>query len=181
LLEEHVIDVNVSGAGTEVLIDGKNVMADLRTPDCSKMASAVSTLSVVRDALVTIQRELGERHGGVMEGRDIGSVVCTDARLKVFLTAAPDERADRRFRELSDGDTKSTLADVRREQHERDRQDSSREDSPLQVASGAVVVDTTGMTPEMVVDRLLDELEKTVDKKLDSNLRNTVRSRNNVS
>jgi cytidylate kinase len=181
LLEKHAIDVSVGGTGTQVLIDGKNVMDDLRTPECSTMASAVSALSVVRNALVAIQRELGDRHGGVMEGRDIGSVVCSDARLKVFLTAAPDERARRRFRELSDGETKTSFADVRREQHERDRQDSSREDSPLQVASGAVVIDTTGMTPEMVVDRLFDELEKTVDKKLDSNLRDTVRSRNDVS
>jgi len=181
LLEEHMIDVRVGDTGTQVLIDGEDVMDELSTPECSTMASAVSTLSVVRDALVAIQRDLGDRHGGVMEGRDIGSVVCLDARLKVFLTAAPDERARRRYRELSNGDTKTSLADVRREQHERDRQDSSREDSPLQVASGAVVIDTTGMTPEMVVDRLLGELAKTVDEKLDSNPRNTVRSRNDVS
>jgi cytidylate kinase len=181
LLERHTIDVNVGAGGTRVLVDGEDVMAELRTPGCSSMASAVSALSSVRESLVAVQRELGLRHGGVMEGRDIGSVVFPEARLKVFLTASPDERARRRFKELEERNTDATLEEVRREQRERDRRDSSRQDSPLQVATGAVVVDTTGMPPEMVVDRLLEELEKTGADMLDSNPRYTVRSRNDAS
>jgi len=181
LLDGHAIDVRVGGTGTLVLVDGEDVMGELRTPECSSMASAVSVLPQVRESMVAIQRDLGVRHGGVMEGRDIGSVVFPDARLKVFLTAAPDERALRRFRELEGRNLGATLDDVRREQRERDRRDSSRQDSPLQVPTGAVVVDTTGMTPEMVVDRLLEELRKTGDDVLDSNPRDTVRSRNDAS
>ena len=131
--------------------------------------------------MVAIQRDLARQHGGVVEGRDIGSVVCPDARLKVFLTASPEERAERRHRELERRGCPSDLAEVRREQHERDRRDSSRRESPLQVAVGAVVVDTTGMSLDSVVERLLAELDQTRNGELDSNQRNTVRSRNDVS
>jgi cytidylate kinase len=181
LLENHQIDVRVDESGTVVLVDGVDVGRDLRTPECSSMASAVSAVSEVRRALVPIQRDLGLRHGGVMEGRDIGSVVFPEARLKVFLTAAPEERARRRHRELEAGGAAPSLEDVALEQHRRDRRDTTRQDSPLQVAPGAVVVDTSRMTLENVVSRLLKELGGSQDDVLDSNRRNTVRSRNDAS
>ena len=132
------------------------------------MASAVSALSDVRRELVAIQRSLGERQGGVMEGRDIGTVVFPDARLKIFLTASTEERSQRRFDDLQQLDTGATLDDVREQQRLRDRQDSSREDSPLKVAAGAVVVDTTRMTPEEVVERVVEELLRSGREPLDS-------------
>ena len=128
----------------------------IRTPECSIMASEVSALSEVRRALVPQQRRMGAAHGGVMEGRDIGSVVFPDAALKVFLTASPEVRGHRRFQELRGRGVDVSLEEVVRDQAERDHRDTSRPDSPLQVARGAVVVDTSGMTLDGVVERLVE-------------------------
>ncbi len=181
LLLDHPIDVSVGEGGTLVLIDGEDVSEEIRTPECSAMASAVSALPVVRRELVRMQRRIGARNGGVVEGRDIGSVVFPDARLKVFLTATPGERARRRHREVTRVDPSASIQDVQQQLHQRDLQDSSRRDSPLQVAPGAVVVDTDGLAPEEVIARLLDELERAGAAVLDSNGQNTVRSRNDAS
>jgi cytidylate kinase len=181
LLDHHDIGLEQRSDGTRIFVDGEDVTTELRSPECSMMASAVSALSGVRRRMVPVQRELGLRRGGVMEGRDITSVVFPDARLKVFLTAAPDERARRRHSDLAGEIEGASLEDVRREQRQRDRQDASRADSPLQVAQGAVVIDTTGYRPDEVVSRLLDELERSYQQELDSNDRNTVRSRNHGS
>jgi cytidylate kinase len=184
LLDEHSIEVRMGRGVSEVLLDGENVSHAIRSPEGSIMASAVSALSAVRQEMVAIQRRLGEKHGGVVEGRDIGSVVFPDAQLKVFLTASQDERAHRRHRDLQDQEPATSLEEVVRQQHDRDRADASRKDSPLQVARGAVVIDTTEMSPEEVVARLVDELERTrdtEDTELDSNGQDTVRSPNGVS
>jgi cytidylate kinase len=158
LLEEHTIDVEADTTGTRILIDGRDVSSEIRTPECSLMASAVSAISEVRRALVPLQRRLGLEKGGVMEGRDIGTVVFPDADLKVFLTASAEERAVRRHRDLSGRQLEVGIDQVRKEQHLRDRQDTSRADSPLQVARGSVVVDTTDQTLDEVVDRLCEEV-----------------------
>jgi cytidylate kinase len=158
LMEEHPIDVEADIKGTRILIDGEDVSSDIRTPECSLMASAVSAIPEVRRALVPLQRRLGLEKGGVMEGRDIGTVVFPDADLKVYLTANAEERALRRHRDLSERDMEVSIDQVREEQTRRDRQDTSRADSPLQVARGSVVVDTTGLTLDEVVDRLAEEV-----------------------
>ena len=113
-----------------------------------------------------------------MEGRDIGTVVFPDATLKVYLTASTDERARRRLEDLRGNGIETTLDEVRSQQQQRDRQDESRQDSPLQVAPGAVVVDTTRMSLDSVIDRLSGELEKRTGGLLDTNGENTIRSRN---
>lgn len=159
LMGEHSIDVKVDVNGTKVLVDGEDVSEAIRTPECSLMASAVSAIPAVRKALVPLQRSLAMRSGGVMEGRDIGTIVLPDAHLKVFLTASTDERAARRHRDLVTADEEMTLNEVRRQQQQRDLQDTSRDESPLQVARGSVVVDTTGLSLEEVVVRLLSEVE----------------------
>ena len=181
LLADHSVDVSVTDGKTAVFVDGENVGDHLRTPECSAMASAVSALPDVRRELVAMQRAIGARNGGVVEGRDIGSVVFPDALLKVFLTASPGERARRRHRDIRRTDPSASLEDVQQQQHQRDLRDSSRADSPLQVAQGAVVVDTGGLTPEEVVARLLEELRRARERALDSNGRNTVRSQNDAS
>ena len=158
LMEEHPIDVEADINGTRILIDGEDVSSDIRTPECSLMASAVSAISDVRRALVPLQRRLGLEKGGVMEGRDIGTVVFPDADLKFFLTASAEERALRRHRDLSKRQMEVCIDQVREEQQRRDRQDTSRADSPLQVARGSVVVDTTGLTLDEVVARLAEEV-----------------------
>lgn len=158
LMNAHRLDVDSGAEGTTILIDGRDVSAEIRTPECSLMASAVSALPEVRNALVPIQRELGRAKGGVMEGRDIGTVVFPDADLKVFLTASVDERARRRHHDLKVVDPCTSLEEVREQQQQRDRQDTSRSESPLQVARGSMVVDTTGFTLDEVVERLFQEV-----------------------
>jgi cytidylate kinase len=160
LMERHSLEVRSRINGTSVLLDGRDVSQEIRTPECSLMASAVSAVPDVRRALVPIQRKLGLQNGGVMEGRDIGTVVFPDAQLKVFLTASADERARRRHGDLEDRATGTSLEEVREQQQQRDLQDTSRAESPLQVARGSVVVDTTDMTLEEVVDRLIGEVSE---------------------
>jgi cytidylate kinase len=135
--------------GDRVIANGEDVTEAIRAPDVSEAASRVATNPKVREALVRKQRELLGRGDWVAEGRDIGTVVAPDAAVKVFLTASPEERAQRRAAELgTDADT------VQKDQALRDAQDSSREHSPLQVADGAVELDTTGLSVEQVVERI---------------------------
>jgi cytidylate kinase len=160
LMEEHVIDVEAGIDGTSILVDGEPVNSLIRTPEASLMASAVSALQAVRKALVPLQRALAEREGGVMEGRDIGTVVLPDADLKIYLTASADERATRRHRDLGNGESGISLDEVFDQQRQRDLQDTSRAESPLQVARGSVVVDTTRLSLDEVVHRLFEEVQR---------------------
>jgi cytidylate kinase len=162
LLDRHQIEVRHGDGGQVVRIDGTDMGSELRTQECSMMASAVSALPEVRRRLVAAQRELGRRDGGVMEGRDITSVVFPDATLRVFLTANQEERARRRLDDLRRRDHSVTLEEVRDQQSQRDLQDTTRTESPLLVAPGVLVVDTTHMALEEVVDRLISELEEAV-------------------
>jgi len=158
LLDEHAISVAVRDGVSRVLIDGSDPGAKLRSRQAAMMASAVSALSEVRRRMVAIQRELGHRHGGVMEGRDIGSVVFPDALLKVYLTASLRVRARRRLQEMAQAEAEVTLAEMEWEVERRDRQDASRADSPLVAAEGAVVVDSSSMSPDAVVERIVAEV-----------------------
>jgi len=158
LMRNHRIDVAAGIDGTTIRIDGEDVSSAIRTPEASLMASAVSALPGVRQALVPIQRRLGLENGGVMEGRDIGTVVFPDADLKFYLTASPEERARRRLRDLAERGVATSLDEVLEQQRQRDRRDTSRAESPLQVARGSVVVDTTGLSLDEVVDRLMSEV-----------------------
>ena len=140
-----------SGAGRPgaVLLDGRDVTEEIRAPEVSEAASRVAADPGVREALVAKQRALIAGGDWVAEGRDIGTVVAPDAALKVFLTAAPEERARRRAAELG-ADPATVLA----EQALRDERDSTREHSPLRPAPGAVTLDTTGLSVEEVVERI---------------------------
>jgi cytidylate kinase len=160
LMDRHRIEVEAGVGGTAVFVDGHDVGAEIRTPECSLMASAVSALLEVRQALVPLQRELGLQKGGVMEGRDIGTVVFPDADLKVFLTASVEERARRRHDDLRECEVDTSLEEVRDQQQQRDLQDTSRAESPLQVAHGSLVVDTTELSLDEVVERLIREVAK---------------------
>lgn len=168
LVDGHRIDVGAGDGDTVVTIDGEDVSHAIRASECSAMASAVSAVSAVRRALVPLQRDQAHRHGGVLEGRDIGTVVVPDADLKVFLTATADERALRRQRDLARRGLEEDLDAIRREQERRDHQDSSRSDSPLMVAEGSLVIDTSTMSPDEVVDRIVSELPRTGSGDLDT-------------
>jgi len=136
------------------LADGRDLSDAIRTPEAAQLASKVSTVPVVRERLVAKQRAMGSGGGVVMEGRDIGTVVFPDAPVKVFLDAAPAERARRRTGELPGGATPERLAHMTREIAERDARDRTRAHSPLQPAPDAVVIDTTAHSIDAVVDTL---------------------------
>jgi CMP/dCMP kinase len=141
--------------GDRVIANGEDVTEAIRAPDVSEAASRVATNPKVRAALVRKQRELLESGDWVAEGRDIGTVVAPDAAVKVFLTASPEERARRRADELG-----ADHAMVLRDQALRDAQDSSREHSPLELAPGAIELDTTGLDVDEVVERIVTLVEK---------------------
>lgn len=134
----------------QVLLDGEDVTAAIRTPEVAQAASKVAVVSGVRKVLVAEQRRAGEQGGVVMEGRDIGSVVFPDAQLKIFLTASPEVRAERRWREHQEKGDLIDLARTLEEIQQRDRRDRERATSPLVRAADAVVVDSTAMEPEEV-------------------------------
>jgi cytidylate kinase len=136
--------------GGRVLLDGRDVSGELRAPEVSEAASRVAADPEVRRALVSKQRGLIGEGDWVAEGRDIGTVVAPDAALKIFLTAAAEERARRRAAELG-ADARAVLA----EQALRDERDATRAHSPLRPAPGAVMLDTTELSVEEVVDRIV--------------------------
>lgn len=148
------LDVRDIDGATVVIVDGVDATIDIRGREVTEAVSAVAANSAVRAELVERQRAwIAERGGGVVEGRDIGSVVFPDADLKLYITASARVRAQRRVEEIG-GDVDEVEASI----IERDRKDSSRTDSPLVEASGATTVDTTGMSIDGVVDHVLDML-----------------------
>ena len=149
------IDIDLEGDpdSLRVLLDGRDVTDEIRTERVTEMSSVVSTIPGVRRAMVERQRAMGKR-GAVLNGRDIGTVVFPDADIKFFLTAAPEERAERRYKEdhaTSAATYEDTLADM----IERDRRDSTRADSPLKVADDAIVIDSTGKNIEEVFTEMM--------------------------
>jgi len=151
------IDIDLKGDpdSLRVLLNGRDVTEQIRTESVTDMSSIVSTIPAVRRAMVQRQRAMGQR-GAVLNGRDIGTVVFPDADIKFFLTAAPEERADRRYKEdqmtaTSHASYAETLADM----IERDRRDSTRADSPLKVAEDAVVIDSTGKNIDEVFAEMM--------------------------
>jgi len=153
------IDLRAQDDAQLVLLDDEDVTTAIRTPEVSQSASKIAVVPGVRHVLVAEQRRAGEQGGVVMEGRDIGSVVFPDAQLKIFLTASPEIRAERRWREHQQKGDAIDLARTLEEVHERDRRDRERSSSPLVRAPDAVVVDSTAMEPEEVA-RLIVMLVK---------------------
>ena len=140
-------NVNISLQHDTVFLDGQDVSKDIRTPEVGSVVSVIAAMTPVRNSMRTQQQKwIKDHQGGVVEGRDIGTVVLPHADVKIFLTASAQERAARRV-EQSGGD----LAQVAKEIEDRDHLDSTRVDSPLQPADDAIHVDTTGMTVAEVV------------------------------
>ena len=156
LLTRIRISFRAAGDENRVFLDGEDVSAEIRTPDISLLASAVSARRVVRDGLLGLQRRLALEApiGAVLEGRDIGTVVFPDADLKFFLEASPDVRARRRYEELFQKGSESTLDAVLTDQTKRDRDDASRAVAPLKAAADAVRVDSSSLPLSEVVQQL---------------------------
>ena len=145
-----------------VLLGGENVNDYLRTPQVSDMASRTSVNGDVRVKLVELQQELARRQNVVMDGRDIGTVVLPDAQVKIFLTASVDVRADRRYKELIEKGENADLNEIKAQIKERDERDMNREISPLRQAEDAVLVDTSCMSIEEVVERILSIIDEKI-------------------
>jgi CMP/dCMP kinase len=141
-----------------LFLGARDITAAIRQPEVSQMASKVSAQPAVRQALLTLQRQMGQDGGVVLEGRDTGTVVFPDADLKFFLDAAPEERGRRRYCELQQQGVTTTLETTLHEMTERDQRDSGREHAPLRRAEDAIVVDTTTLSLDEVVHLLLQHV-----------------------
>jgi cytidylate kinase len=150
LAGDSKIDLRAQDGTQQVFLDGEDVTSQIRSAEISQAASKVATVSGVRHVLVTEQRRAGHKGGVVMEGRDIGTMVFPDAELKIYLTASPEIRAERRWREHQQKGDAIDLARTLDEIHERDKRDRERANSPLVQAADAVLVDSTAMDAEEV-------------------------------
>lgn len=151
----HESRIELLDAGRQVALDGADVTTAIRTRDVSAMASRVSQHPAVRREMVARQRELGEDGGVVLDGRDIGTAVFPDADVKLYVDADPRRRAVRRQRELEASGAPADVAAIESEIRERDHADMTRFDSPLTRAADATLIDTTDLTPEQVLERML--------------------------
>ena len=152
------IDLEGDPDSLSVLLNGRDITDQIRTESVTEMSSIVSTIPGVRRAMVERQRAIGKR-GAVLNGRDIGTVVFPDADIKFFLTAAPEERAERRYKEDQiTASSSATYAETLADMIERDRRDSTRADSPLKIADDAIVIDSTGKNIDEVFAEMMGKI-----------------------
>ena len=154
------ISFNPEGARYETWMNGKNIEDDIRTVAVSSHVSPVSKIREVRETLVDLQREMARDKGVVMDGRDIGTVVFPDADIKIYLTAKPEIRAQRRYDELKEKGMEASYDEIHENIMDRDHQDSTRDISPLKKAEDAVELDNSSMTPEEQMVWFKDLFEK---------------------
>lgn len=148
-----------SAQGVRLMSGERDITHDIRTPEISMLASAISARPVVRNCLLAMQRALGRQKGAVFEGRDMGTVVFPDADIKFYLDAASDIRADRRFEELK-SDPRITRAEVARSIRQRDQNDSTRAVAPLRPAFDAIRIDSSHLNAEQVVALMLEHVNR---------------------
>lgn len=140
--------------GQHIFLDGEDVTGLIRTPEVSMAASRVSAIGGVREALVALQRKIAGENNVIMDGRDIGTKVLPDAKVKIFLTASVEERAMRRYLEMKEKGAEADFEEVKRDMEQRDYNDTHRAFSPLRAAEDAVVIDTTGKSLEESVEMI---------------------------
>ena len=155
-LDNIHIDFIQTPEGQHVTLNGEDVESSIRTLEIGNLASQISTIKEVRAFLVAQQQAMGEKKGIVMDGRDIGTVVFPNAELKLFLTASPEVRADRRFKELQAKGENPVWEDVLADVNERDYRDTHRAESPLRQAEDAVVVDNSQMSREEQMEYIIN-------------------------
>jgi cytidylate kinase len=165
LVARHAVRIEGDArGGARVLLDGEDVSGAIRTQTLSQGASKVSAQPRVRAALLELQRAAGRSGGVVLEGRDIGTVVFPDAEVKVFLTASVDERARRRYEQLIASGSEADIEAVKREVVERDQRDSTRPIAPLRQAPDAIVVDSSELSIDQVVARIVARVREVATK-----------------
>lgn len=160
LCEQIRIEMRRNEGVVSVYLNGQDVTEEIRSPEMSLGSSAVSAVPEVRSHMVRLQREIGSSGGIVAEGRDMGTVVFPDTPAKFYLDASPEERARRRWLQLKEMGIEEAPEKVRREMDERDQNDTSREHSPLKKAEDAIIVDTTGMSIDQVIEKLADKVKE---------------------
>lgn len=159
-LNEISLEFRENSEKLEIYLNGENVSKEIRTTEVSDNVSLIAKHPEVRARLVVLQRDIAEKQGVIMDGRDIGTVVLPDADYKFFLTASADERARRRFLELQSLGIETTIEEVKQNLIERDRIDSEREISPLKQAEDATLIDNTNLNKEETIDLILSYIKK---------------------
>lgn len=143
-----------------ILLDGEDVTQRLHSPEVTKIVPVVAALAKVREQAKILQRKIGEKKDTVMTGRDIGSEIFPEAKLKFFITAAPQVRAKRRFEQLKKVNSEIAFGEVLENMNERDKRDSEREASPMRIPEGAVIIDTTHLTTEETVNNMMNHFKE---------------------
>ena len=159
-LNEISLEFRENRGKLEIYLNGENVSKEIRTTEVSDNVSFIAKQPEVRERLVVLQRNIAEKQGVIMDGRDIGTVVLPNADYKFFLTASADERARRRFLELQSLGIETTIEEVKQNLIERDRIDSEREISPLKQAEDAILIDNTNLNKEETIDLILSYIKK---------------------
>lgn len=156
------VDLVFENGEQKVLLNGEDVSAEIRTPPASMAASDVSAVPEVRAFLFDLQKNIAAKTNCIMDGRDIGTVVLPNAQVKIFLTASPEERATRRYRELVEKGSEVSYKEVLEDLIERDYNDSHREIAPLKPAEDGVIFDTTGLTLEESVKEIVKIIKEKI-------------------
>ena len=164
-IDELTVEIEYDEEGQQhMIMNGMDVSGDIRTPDISQKASLISAHAVVRDMLLDMQRDVAKKHNVIMDGRDIGTVVLPRANVKIFLTASAEVRAQRRHLELQAKGSKDSYEKVLADIQLRDHQDSTREIAPLKQAKDAILVDTSSMDIQAVVEHIRNIVAEKVSK-----------------
>lgn len=163
-LDKITLELGYDNGTQRVYLNSEDVSDEIRTPEISMYASAVSAIPEVRTFLLTLQRDMAKKHDVIMDGRDIGTVILPDATLKVFMTASPEGRAKRRYKELLEKGVSVTYEEVLSDMVERDRNDSTRSIAPAVPAEDAVFFDNTEYGIEESVDYIINLIDKAANK-----------------
>ena len=155
---------NTAAGRSDMYLNGENVESEIRSMKVSRQVSKIAAIKEVRQMLVKMQQQMGKEKGVVMDGRDIGTVVFPDAELKLFMTASPETRATRRYKELLDRGEQVTFEEVLKNVEERDRIDSTRKESPLRKAKDAIEFDNSDMGLKEQFERILDYAQRVIAK-----------------
>lgn len=163
LLSKITVDLTFNEKGEQiVLLDSEDVSGLIRTPEASMMASKISAVPIVRAYLLDLQRNMAKTHNVIMDGRDIGTVVLPDAQVKIFLTASPEARAERRYKELVEKGMDVKYDDILNDVITRDYNDTHRKTAPLKPAEGCVMIDTTELDFEQSVEKIISVIKENI-------------------
>lgn len=160
LLPEISVELKIEDGVQRIFLCGEDVSEEIRQPEISMAASSVSAVPAVREFLLDLQREIAKNNNVLMDGRDIGTVVLPDAQVKIFITASPEIRAKRRFDELAAKGVETTFEQVLNDLNRRDYQDSHRAVSPLKMADGAILLNTSELTFDQSVQSVVELVRK---------------------